>query len=114
MIPKLEIRKVLIPISSPRASTNAPPEFPGLMAASVWMNSPGLCRSLGSGFGRFSALMIPRVTVKRNPYGLPKARTVCPGRRSAELPQGTLGKSLPLILMTARSVSGSAPTSFAG
>ena len=27
----------LIPISSPRLSTSAPPELPGLMAASVWM-----------------------------------------------------------------------------
>ena len=30
---------VLMPISSPRALTSAPPEFPGLIAASVWMKS---------------------------------------------------------------------------
>jgi hypothetical protein len=30
-----EIRKVLMPISCPRAPTRAPPELPGLIAASV-------------------------------------------------------------------------------
>ena len=30
---------VLIPISSPRTLQSAPPEFPGLIAASVWMKS---------------------------------------------------------------------------
>ena len=34
--------KVLMPMSSPCASTSGPPELPGLMAASVWMKSPGL------------------------------------------------------------------------
>ena len=33
-----------MPTTSPRASTSGPPELPGLMAASVWMNSPGLLR----------------------------------------------------------------------
>jgi len=70
------MRNVLIPITCPRASTRGPPELPGLMAASVCMNSPGLWRSFISGFGRFSALTIPRVTVKRSPKGLPKASTV--------------------------------------
>jgi hypothetical protein len=28
---------VLMPSSRPSVSTSAPPEFPGLMAASVWM-----------------------------------------------------------------------------
>ena len=30
---------VLIPINSPRSFTSAPPEFPGLIDASVWMKS---------------------------------------------------------------------------
>ena len=34
-----------MPITSPRALTNGPPELPGLMAASVWINSPGARRS---------------------------------------------------------------------
>jgi hypothetical protein len=35
--PDREKIAVLIPISFPVRSTSAPPEFPGLMAASVWM-----------------------------------------------------------------------------
>ena len=30
---------VLMPMSSPRLLISAPPELPGLMAASVWMKS---------------------------------------------------------------------------
>ena len=30
---------VLMPMSRPSTSTSAPPELPGLMAASVWMKS---------------------------------------------------------------------------
>jgi hypothetical protein len=30
---------VLMPMSSPRRLTSAPPELPGLIDASVWMNS---------------------------------------------------------------------------
>ncbi len=30
---------VFMPITSPSRFTNGPPEFPGLMAASVWMKS---------------------------------------------------------------------------
>lgn len=29
---------VLMPTTSPNSFTNGPPEFPGLIAASVWMN----------------------------------------------------------------------------
>ncbi len=41
-----ETRNVLMPITSPRASTSAPPELPGLMAASVWMKLAGLAAIL--------------------------------------------------------------------
>ena len=37
-VPEGEIRKVLMPTTSPRAFTSGPPELPGLIAASVWMN----------------------------------------------------------------------------
>jgi hypothetical protein len=37
--PVRESSAVLMPTSSPAMSTRAPPEFPGLMAASVWMKS---------------------------------------------------------------------------
>ena len=41
--PPVEKIAVLIPISSPRKFTSAPPELPGLMAASVWMKSSYPC-----------------------------------------------------------------------
>ena len=61
---------VLMPISSPRRLSRAPPELPELMAASVWMK-----------FSRFSmlrplrprALTMPEVTVWPRPNGLPMA-----------------------------------------
>ena len=40
--PLFEMMKVSMPISSPCASTSGPPELPGLIAASVWIKSPGL------------------------------------------------------------------------
>ena len=113
-LPVSETRKVLIPTTSPRALTSGPPELPGLMAASVWMNSPGARRSPANGLGRFSALTIPRVTVKRNPIGLPNASTVWPGCSFVESPSGTLVRLVASTLITARSVRRSAPMSFAG
>jgi hypothetical protein len=39
-LPPVRLRiAVLMPTSSPRMLTSAPPELPGLMAASVWMKS---------------------------------------------------------------------------
>jgi hypothetical protein len=51
---------VLIPTRSPRRLTNAPPLFPGLIEASVWMKSsyPSMPSPV-----RPSALTIPEVTV---------------------------------------------------
>src|SRR5882724_2446751 len=100
-VPEEEIRNVLIPTTSPRALTRGPPELPGLIAASVWINWPGLRRSVAEGFGRFRALTIPRVTVKRYPNGLPKANTVCPGWSCVESPQGTLGSPVAFTFKTA-------------
>ena len=60
--PEFEMMKVLMPISSPCAFTSAPPELPGLIAASVWIKPPGLRASSEYGFGRFTALTMPRVT----------------------------------------------------
>ena len=37
--PDWEKIELLMPISSPRKFTSAPPEFPGLIAASVWMKN---------------------------------------------------------------------------
>ena len=54
---------VLIPTSSPRVLTSAPPELPGLMAASVWMKSS---YSANPTFARPVALTMPAVTVWLN------------------------------------------------
>ena len=40
-----------MPTTSPRASTSGPPELPWLIAASVWMNWPGLRGSSLVGVG---------------------------------------------------------------
>ena len=63
---------VLRPTSSPRRLTRAPPEFPGLIEASVWMKSsyPSIPRP-----DRPRALMIPEVAVCPRPKGLPIATT---------------------------------------
>ena len=58
-----------MPMTLPRESTSGPPELPGLMAASVWMNvSPPSVRP-----GRLTAEMTPVVTVRSSPSGLPTA-----------------------------------------
>ena len=55
---------VLMPISSPRALTSAPPELPALIAASVWMKSSKVKRSRSP---RPVALTMPWVTVLVRP-----------------------------------------------
>src|SRR5664279_3073206 len=78
----------LIPISWPLALTRAPPLLPGLIAALVWIalvtTGSADCWALGSVdwsvvvTGRFSALMMPVVTVPARPSGLPTAMTWSP------------------------------------
>ena len=74
-------------------STSGPPELPGLMAASVWTAlstvaslAPDSCPTLTA---RFSALMIPVVTVPPRPSGAPNATTCWPTRNESELPMVT-------------------------
>jgi hypothetical protein len=54
---------VLIPMTRPKASKSGPPELPGLIAASVWIISWNRPEPSGLGKSRWSALMIPAVTV---------------------------------------------------
>ena len=63
---------VLMPSKCPWVSTRAPPELPGLMAASVWMK---FSNTLMPSWLRPSALMMPLVTVCPTPKGLPMAST---------------------------------------
>ena len=102
------------PISSPFMFTSAPPELPGLIAASVWMASSTvfwLSASPTVDTGRFSALMMPAVTVLSSPSGDPTATTLCPTRRSADEPIViAVNPDMSFARMTAMSLIGSAPT----
>jgi hypothetical protein len=68
---------VLMPTTSPCESASAPPELPGLSAASVWITSSITraacpCRT---GSERPSALTTPAVTDPDSPSGDPTATT---------------------------------------
>ncbi len=62
---------------------------------------------------RPTALITPMVTVWFRPKGFPMANTISPTFSLVASPQGSAGSPLASILMTARSVFGSAPISFA-
>src|SRR5437762_2355936 len=106
------ITAVLTPTTRPRASTSGPPEFPGFSAASVWITS-SISRPPTERNERPSALTTPAVTVLWKPSGLPIAMTSCPTRSAAESPNSATVSETGGTRMTARSVSGSSPTSSA-
>ena len=58
-----------MPITSPSALNNGPPELPRFIAASVWTygTKGGAARRIV----RSTALMIPKETLKSNPIGDP-------------------------------------------
>ena len=72
---------VLMPTSLPSMVTKAPPELPGLMAASVWMKK---LKSVMPTLVRARAETMPLVTVWPTPKGLPMASTRSPTSRSSE------------------------------
>ncbi len=80
---------VLIPTTSPFALRSGPPEFPGLIDASVWMKSSPPSRS-GSAL-RPVALTTPRVTVLSRPNGFPTAMANSPTLRREESPSVATG-----------------------
>ena len=105
---------VVMPIISPRRFRSGPPELPGLIAASVWM-MPRISRLFSERNERFRLLMMPVVSVRSRPNGLPMAKTRRPTSSFDESPQGS-GTSFSAgasIFSTARSLFGSAPTSLA-
>ena len=108
--PEGEKMAVLMPIRLPAASINAPPEFPGLIAASVWMK---FSKVLMPSPVRPSAETMPLVTLWLKPNGLPIASTTSPTRRLSEEPNVMAGSLSASTRSTARSVSGSLPTTFA-
>ena len=83
---------VLMPIIFPEESIKGPPEFPGLMEASVWMTSstrvPPDARMV-----RPTELITPVVRVWPRPKGLPMAMTFCPTLRLSEDPMGISTRS---------------------
>ena len=87
-------------------STRAPPELPGLMAASVWMK---FSKVLMPSWVRPSALTMPLVTVWPTPKGLPMASTGSPMTSASESPSVITGRSVRSTFRMARSVSGSVP-----
>ncbi len=99
---------VFTPMSRPALSRSGPPEFPGLIAASVWTTS-WILRPVTDSIVRPSALTMPVVSVSSRPNGFPIAKTFCPTFRSRLAPTrigGSFASGAP-ILRTARSLSGS-------
>src|SRR3989442_8720331 len=104
---------VLTPTSRARQSASAPPELPGFNAASVWMTSSMKRRCpLPSAVAseRPNPLTPPDVTDPEKPIGFPIATTSWPTLSWSALPI-RMGWSLSeRARATARSLSGSAPT----
>ena len=98
-----------MPTTSPRRLKSGPPELPGLMATSVWMN--GTKFSCGS--ERPLALTMPAVTVFSKLKGEPIATTHSPTLSFAGSPKRTAGSPVASILMSAMSVRRSAPITLA-
>ena len=73
------------PITWPDAFSSGPPEFPWLIGASTWIESP-IVKSFGESMLRWSALTIPLVTVCESPKGLPIATTGSPTWTASEFP----------------------------
>ncbi|MDT4852089.1 hypothetical protein FQZ97_863090 [compost metagenome] len=96
-----------MPITSPRMLISGPPELPGLIATSVWMNGRK------SPVSRCLALTMPAVTVFSSPNGEPMAITHSPTRSRFTSPIFTGARPVTSIFTTATSVRLSAPTTFA-
>ena len=107
--PPLEAIELLIPMTSPFMLTSGPPEFPGLIAASVWRKS-WFSTSCSSSMCRPRALMIPWLTEWVRPKGLPRARTQVPTAASSLLPSRAAGRSSRPSSSTAMSASASDQT----
>ena len=103
---------VFMPISRPALSSSGPPEFPGLMAASVWI-TPRMLSPSSVEIVRPKPLTTPVVSVWSRPKGLPIANTLCPTSRSDAVPSArgsSFSEGAPRSFRTATSTLGSAPT----
>ena len=102
---------VLMPTRLPLASTSAPPELPGLIAASVWMKLPN---GFADPISRPTALTMPIVTVWPTLNGSPIASTTSPTWSWSDCPKVIGVSPVAEMRTTARSVSGSVPTILPG
>ena len=86
---------VLTPTTRARLSARAPPELPGLRAASVWMTSSTTrrARPRPTGSERPSAETTPAVTEPARPKGLPIATTSWPTVSRSASPSVAAGRS---------------------
>jgi hypothetical protein len=103
---------VLTPTTRARESASAPPELPGFSAASVWITSSisRTAEPLRAGSDRPSPDTTPAVTDPASPSGLPTATTSWPTTRSSLSPSRAGSGVGTCDLITARSDSGSRPT----
>ena len=101
-------------MTSPLALISGPPEFPGLIAASVWITSV-IEKPSGASIWRCRAETMPLVTVRSSPKGLPIATTGSPTSIPEDLPRVSGCSSLAGASTSsiARSVAGSVPTTLA-
>jgi hypothetical protein len=105
---------VLTPITLPWVLMSGPPEFPGLIAASVCMifgilnddPIPGFCSFPFDGKSLPKPLTIPTVIEPESPNGFPIATTVSPILNEEELAKGSganLSEEIFFTFMTAKS-----------
>src|SRR5437588_286270 len=99
----------VMPISRPWVSRSAPPELPGLIAASVWIRSPPVPPALE--LLRCRPETMPSVSVPERPKGAPIAYTWSPTWTLSELPRliGCRCEALTSTRSTARSALESDP-----
>jgi hypothetical protein len=102
----------LIPTTRPSPAASAPPELPGFRAASVWItfSTIRIAEPDRVGSERPSAETTPAVTEPAKPFGLPIATTSWPTCSRSASPSSAATRSLGSVRSTARSESGSAPT----
>ena len=106
---------VLMPTTSPWRFRSGPPEFPGFVAASC-CTTRGTEKLLSVGLMVLpTALMMPEVMENPRENGSPMATANCPGLMASLSPRAIAGgrTASSVILITARSESGSSPTSSA-
>ncbi len=103
---------VLTPTTRPRESARAPPELPGLSAASVWITLSMMrpARRERAGSERPRPETTPAVTDPPSPFGFPIATTSWPTRSDSASPSVAGASAAPSTRSTARSESGSRPT----